>query len=127
MLVKHKTPTAEAFHAWMGEYPESFHPSDARRFFTFVKTAITHGAKNWLNSTKLRSRILELQPAFDKETLEDLMGILENIKEYLNAPTIRVHEIDSYLKVDGSKDKFMEVSVKDDGRRSEIMRDMKDW
>lgn len=127
MLVKHKTPTAEAFHAWMSEYPESFHPADTRRFFIFVKTAVAYGAKNWLNTRILKERIQKLKPKFDEETLDDLMSILENIKEYLSSPAIRVHEIDSFRKSEGTRDEFIEITVTDDGKRTERILDIKYW
>lgn len=73
-IIRHKTPTEECFLTWMNSHPESFHALDEKLFYQFAQCIFSYRAKNWLNKTYFKSRILEINPRF----------LLENIDEFYN-------------------------------------------
>ena len=61
----HRNPTEESFIIWLSNYPESFHPLDMQRFYTFVKNAISYHSKRWFNKDFFESQIRLHVPTFD--------------------------------------------------------------
>ena len=65
----HRNPTEESFIIWLSNYPESFHPLDMQRFYTFVKNAISYHSKRWFNKCFFESQIRLHVPTFDENNI----------------------------------------------------------
>jgi hypothetical protein len=65
----HRNPTEESFIIWLSNYPESFHPLDMQRFYTFVKNAISYHSKRWFNKDYFESQIRLHVPMFDDNNI----------------------------------------------------------
>lgn len=65
----HRNPTEESFIIWLSNYPESFHPLDMQRFYTFVKNAISYHSKRWFNKDFFESQIRLHVPTFDDNNI----------------------------------------------------------
>lgn len=89
-----KTPTAYAFHVWITNYPESFHPNDMERFYTFVKTALRYKAKTWLDTSKLKIRILEYCPNFGNENLNYFLELTRTLVEFSMTPQLNTYSFE---------------------------------
>lgn len=82
MGILHKNPTEESFIIWLSGYPESFHPLDMKRFYTFVKNVISYHSKRWLNKEYFKSQIKFHIPTFDEENINHFHNILEICRDY---------------------------------------------
>lgn len=70
MGIVHKNPTEESFIIWLSNYPESFHPLDMQRFYTFVKNAISYHSKRWFNKSYFESQIKLHVPTFNNDNID---------------------------------------------------------
>lgn len=66
----HRNPTEESFIIWLSNYPESFHPLDMQRFYTFVKNAISYHSKRWFNKDFFESQIRLHVPTFSENNID---------------------------------------------------------
>jgi hypothetical protein len=58
-LQKIKTPVEYSFYQWMNSFPDSTHPCDKKRFYTFVRTVCRYNAKKWKDINSVRQKILD--------------------------------------------------------------------
>ena len=70
MGIVHKNPTEESFIIWLSNHPESFHPLDMQRFYTFVKNVISYHSKRWFNKKYFVSQIKLHVPTFDEDNID---------------------------------------------------------
>ena len=56
-VVRNKQPIDIAFVRWMRSYPESFHPYDMDRFYSFIKTKLKYRSKKWNNYDYLKDEL----------------------------------------------------------------------
>ena len=80
--IRHKTPTEESFLIWMSNYPESFHDLDDQRFYRFARCIFSYNAKRWLNKEYFTKRILELNPNFQLDNIDEFYKQILISKKY---------------------------------------------
>ncbi len=93
--IKYKNHCDYAFLVWMASFPESFHPYDMQRFYTFAKCVIRYRSKKWLDYTYLQKRILECSPEFDKDSISLYWNKLNEIYTFSSAPLLPSENIRS--------------------------------
>jgi hypothetical protein len=81
----HRNPTEESFIIWLSNFPESFHPLDMQRFYTFAKNVNTYGAKRWFNKKYFKSQIRLHIPNFDEDKIDCFYERLLICREYYNS------------------------------------------
>ncbi|MFZ1981417.1 MAG: hypothetical protein WAU61_08935 [Smithella sp.] len=82
-------PVEYSFYQWMSGYPDSGHPADKSRFYTFARTIFIHNATNWKKSEYVRQRILKKKPNFDPHYLEYLLRLLDELIQFSNATPVK--------------------------------------
>lgn len=111
-LVKIVKPVEYSFHVWMSGSPDSTHWADKGRFYAFVRTICRYNAKKWENSEYVRQRIVARKPHFDRNYLEYLLRLLDDIIQYSKACPI-AGGLQSW-DLDVEDGHFLEISVKND-------------
>lgn len=91
-VIRHKTPTEECFLLWMNNHPESYHSLGERLFYQFAQCVFSYRVKKWLNKSYFKHRILEINPKFLPENIDEFYNRLLIIKNFndnlkLNAVT----------------------------------------
>lgn len=81
-IIRHKTPTEECFLVWMNNHPESFHALDEQLFYQFAQCIFSYGATKWLNKSYFKHRILEINPKFLLENIDEFYNRLLTIKNF---------------------------------------------
>lgn len=66
---------------WLSQYPESFHPLDMKRFYTFVKNVCRYGRKR-RDSDWLREKILKNGKYFTAENLDKYCCLFEELQDF---------------------------------------------
>ena len=105
-------PVEYSFHLWMSAFPDSSHPADKNRFYTFVKTICRYNAKNWKKSEYVRQKILRRNPKFDPDRLEYYLRLLDELIKFCEAEPI-IGGL-QFTKVEVKKDHIREFIVKND-------------
>lgn len=85
MGVIHKNPTEESFIIWLSNHPQSFHPLDMQRFYTFVKNAISYHSKQWFDRNYFESQIKLHIPMFDENKIDYFYERLLICRDYHNS------------------------------------------
>jgi hypothetical protein len=111
-LQRVRNPVEYSFHIWMSAFPDSTHPADKSRFYTFVKTVCRYNAKNWKKSEYVRQRIIKRNPKFDLGRLEYHLRLLNELIEFYEAEAIMSGL--QFTKVEVKKDHIRELIVKND-------------
>ena len=103
MGIVHKNPTEESFVIWLSHYPESLHPLDMQRFYTFVKNVISYHSKRWFNKKYFASQIKLHVPTFDEDNINYFYDSLLICRDY--------HESFITPLVDSNGDEWCERKV----------------
>lgn len=78
-------PVETAFFSWLNDSPDSYHPYDRGRFYSFADTAWhykkSYGRK-WLNKEFFISQCKKYKPLFDDECILYYWNRFEIIKDY---------------------------------------------
>ena len=85
MGVIHKNPTEESFIIWLSNHPQSIHPLDMQRFYTFVKNAISYHSKRWFDRNYFESQIKLHIPIFDENKIDYFYERLLICRDYHNS------------------------------------------
>ena len=88
VVVRYKNQTEYAFLCWIGSYPESFHPLDMQRFYTFAKCVARYRSQKWKNFNHFRDAILKHKPHFDPENIDRFYDLLIKLVEFHGTPAI---------------------------------------
>ncbi|MEN9852133.1 MAG: hypothetical protein RI996_76 [Candidatus Parcubacteria bacterium] len=88
----HKKPTEESFINWINGYPETYHPADRDRFYTFVKTVCRYNSSNWKNGDFLKKKILEIKSNFNKNKLENILEEYESLISFYDTKYLPTDE-----------------------------------
>lgn len=105
MVYFHKTPIDETLYVWLKNYPESFHPLDLMRFYTFVKTKIRYSrCTKWDNLSFFAKKVREINPNLDSQIIERYFIMMRDFTEYdraryLGSMTLSSDPNDDYLQV----------------------------
>jgi hypothetical protein len=111
-LQKIVNPVEYSFYQWMSGYPDSGHPTDKSRFYTFAKTICRYRATNWEKSEYVRQRILKRKSNFDPHRLEYLLRLLDELIQFSKAAPIVGGLQFTHAEI---KDHYvLEISVKND-------------
>ena len=105
-------PVEYSFHQWMSAYPDSGHPLDKSRFYTFAKTICRYRTTNWKNSEYVRQRILKRKPNFDPLSLEYLLRLLDELIQFSESAPILGGVRFTHKEVKAHH--VLEISVKND-------------
>ncbi|OGL31000.1 hypothetical protein A3F37_04270 [Candidatus Saccharibacteria bacterium RIFCSPHIGHO2_12_FULL_41_12] len=69
-VIRYKNPTEYSFLVWINNFPESFHPMDMSRFYTFAKSVSRYNSKNWLKFQYFETKVLEHTSNFEADNIE---------------------------------------------------------
>ena len=78
-------PAEVAFFRWLNEFPDSYHPCDMGRFYSFVDTVIHYQksyGKKWRNKDVFVSACKKYNPRLDNECIMFYWNRFEAIKDY---------------------------------------------
>ena len=81
----HRNPTEESFIIWLSNYPESFHPMDMQRFYTFVKNVLSYHSKKWFDKSFFEAQIRYHIPTFSDENIDTFYTRLLICRDYRNS------------------------------------------
>lgn len=80
-----KNPVEYSFILWMNSFPESMHPSDMDRFYTFVRSVARYNGKRWRKYTYFKDQILVRKPLFDQEVIDEFWSLMQHCLAYHKA------------------------------------------
>lgn len=106
-LVRFKNQTEYAFVVWMDNHPESFHPLDMQRFYTFVQTVARYRSKKWRNYEYFKHQVVLRRPHFSEEHIDHFFDLMHICLDYHAA-----RPIDSTTHSGGGYG-YIQVGVKD--------------
>ena len=93
-IVRNRNPIEKAFNSWIGEYPESYHPSDMNRFYVFVKTVIRYSrSKNMRTYEWLKNKISSVEHRLTEEDVDNYCGKFVELQKFYKAKCIPIIEI----------------------------------
>lgn len=81
-LIKYKKPVEYSFIVWMNGVPESNHPIDFEKFYSFVKNVCQYNASRWKDKIFLKNKILERKPKFNPKKLESTLYLYEHLIKF---------------------------------------------
>ncbi|MFH1713532.1 MAG: hypothetical protein ABH896_05130 [Candidatus Jacksonbacteria bacterium] len=84
-IIRYKNPTECSFYFWINQCPDSFHPLDMKRFYTFIKTVCRYNSKKWKSRDYLKKRIFDEKPHFDTDSLENILSLYKNLLDFHRA------------------------------------------
>ncbi len=120
-LVRFKNQTEYAFLVWMDSYPESFHPLDMQRFYSFVKTVVRFRSKKWQDQEYFKQQILARKPHFAERKIDYFYELMHKCLDFHRTPYI-----DSTGHSDDGNYGPKQVGVKN-GKIYEIKITNKEW
>ncbi len=96
MYIEHnKQPIEKAFAAWINNFPESFHPMDMQRFYSFVKTVCRYSRKD-KDGRWLENKIREYKSNLSDKDIEIYCEKFEELQKFHRAVVIQVYGYPNY-------------------------------
>lgn len=115
----HKNPTEESFIAWVTNNPESFHPLDMKRFYTFAHNVFSYRSKRWLDKSFFQKQIKLHSPMFKQENIDLFYERLLICKEY--------HYSYKTQLIDDDGSEWYEIRVRNHKIESEPISDIRKY
>lgn len=110
---KNINPVEEAFYYFIHNNPDTFHPCDRERFYSFVLTIVRYskeGAK-WFNKEYFYQR---LSKYLKKEDIDAYRRYFDDITDFLNLKPVPVFKKHSDIMFDSPKPIYEIKYVEDD-------------
>ena len=98
-MAYHKHPVEESFIMWISMHPESFHPLDMHRFYTFVHSVIRYNATSWHSFKKFQEKIWFHIPNFSQDNIEKFFNLMQLLINFSKASFLPLYDYYGYGKV----------------------------
>ena len=121
MLIRFKNQTEYAFIVWMSSFPDSFHPLDMQRFYTFVKTVGRYRSKKWREYEYFKQQVVARKPHFAETNIDYFHDLMLKCLDFYKVPYI-----DSTAHGDDHGYGYRQIGVKD-GRIYELSITKDEW
>ena len=91
MPIKHNEhPIEQTFTVWINNYPESYHPLDMGRFYTFVKTVCRYSRKP-KDSEWLRNKLKQSDSKLNEDDIDTYCDKFAELQKFYKAPTMPIY------------------------------------
>ena len=85
-------PIETSLQSWLSQHPESFHPSDMKRFYIFVKNVCRYGRKT-RDGMWLKKQISKRVRYFSQENLDKFCTLFEELQDFYKTEATPTYEI----------------------------------
>lgn len=92
-IIHNKRPIIQSFDIWINNYPESFHPLDMQRFYTFVK-AVCRYSRTPKDQDWLREKIKKSKNSMTEADIEVYCEKFKELQTFYKARMLQVYDLD---------------------------------
>lgn len=89
-IIHNQHPIDQSFRLWVSQYPESFHPLDLKRFYTFVKYVCRYSRRE-KGGLWLKEKLSKVKHRLSEEDIEAYCDKFSELQNFYKAPCMKIY------------------------------------